>query len=75
VRSRKEQYFFNCRTGAMATNRIVGYPRFDGGGGNTVSSWSANPRSLQYKDVVPDSFGEMMLNMACGRTPKPKRNN
>lgn len=71
MRSRKDQFYFNCTDGTMVTNQLIGYEDFDGGG-RTLQSWAAAPGALHYTDVVPGSIGEMMLNLVC-KTPKASK--
>jgi hypothetical protein len=73
-RSVKTQYYFDCRKGASATSQSYVYENFDGTG-KVVSSFSADVRTLQLSDVVPESLGETMLHAVCDdaqESPKKK---
>ncbi|MGU7785051.1 surface-adhesin E family protein [Burkholderia sp. PU8-34] len=55
---------FDCDQRTWATTQAVFYDDH-AGSGKVVWSWTVGPARLQYVEIVPDSTGEAMLNIAC----------
>lgn len=71
-KSTKQLSYFDCQSQTSATVQSALFAD-NLGNGNTVDTYAANKKTLEYIDVMPDSIGEMALQAVCKSAPKKKK--